>query len=177
MTDPRIQTFDWVLWLKWVVANTLAWVLAAALLGDLAMAAGGLVIGSLQWVILRKRLPQAGWWVVASAAGWAMGWAIVIALVPPEFGVLTGTALGAALGTTQWLFLRRHFHRAGWWLVVSPLGWTAGMTLLTGPLLVGAVAGAVTGIALELLLRYPALMKDIGHNSLISDITLFMSFR
>ncbi len=63
------------------------------------------------------------------------------------------------MGITQWLFLRRHLHQAGWWIVVSALGWTAGLTLLTGPLLVGAVAGAVTGIALELLLRYPNLMK------------------
>jgi hypothetical protein len=63
------------------------------------------------------------------------------------------------MGTTQWLFLRGHFHRAGWWIVISALGWTAGLALLTGPLLVGAVAGAVTGITLELFLRYPALMK------------------
>ncbi len=129
------------------------------MLPELALVVAGFMIGVLQWVVLRQRLTQTGWWVLASAAGWAGGWAIAIAPVSPEFGFLTGTVLGAALGTTQWLFLRRHFHRAGWWIVVSALGWTAGLTLLSGPLLVGAVAGAVTGIALELFLRYPALMK------------------
>jgi hypothetical protein len=83
----------------------------------------------------------------------------VAALVAPDYGFLTGIVLGAAMGILQWLILQRHFYRAGWWIVVSALAWTAGLSLLTGPLLVGAVAGAVTGIALELLLRYPALMK------------------
>jgi hypothetical protein len=155
-TDP---TFDWTLWLQWLAVTTLGWVLAGVLLPEFALAAAGLVIGSLQWVVLRQRVPQAGWWVPASAVGWAAGWAIVIALDPQEIGFLTGTLLGATMGALQWLFLQRHFHRAGWWIVVSALGWTAGLTLLTGPLLVGAVAGAVTGIALELLLRYPSLVK------------------
>jgi hypothetical protein len=63
------------------------------------------------------------------------------------------------MGTLQWLYLRRHFHRAGWWIVISTLGWTIGLAGIMGQLLVGAAVGAVTGIALELLLRYPSLMK------------------
>lgn len=155
-TDPA---FDWTLWLQWLAVTTLGWLLGGVLLPELALVAAGLVIGILQWVVLRQRLTQTGWWVLVSAAGWAGGWAIAIALISPEFGFLAGTVLGAVVGTTQWIFLRRHFHRAGWWIAVSALGWTAGLTLLAGPLLVGAVAGAVTGIALELFLRYPALMK------------------
>lgn len=159
MSGQTEPSFDWALWLRWLAATTLGWLLGGVLLPKLALVVAGFVIGVLQWVVLRQRLTQTGWWVLASAAGWAGGWAIAIVLVTPEFGFLTGTVLGAALGTTQWLFLRRHFHRAGWWIVVSALGWTAGLTLLSGPLLVGAVAGAVTGVALELFLRYPALMK------------------
>ena len=155
-TDP---SFDWTLWTQWLMVTALGWVLGGFLLPELTLVVAGLVIGGLQWVVLRQRVPQTGWWILASAAGWAGGWAIVITLVPPEFGFLTGIVLGAAMGTLQWLFLRQHFHQAGWWIAVSALGWTAGLTLLTGPLLVGAVAGAVTGIALELLLRYPSLMK------------------
>jgi hypothetical protein len=159
MSDPRRLPFDWTLWLQWLAVTTLGWVLGGVLLPGLALVTAGLVIGILQWVILQQRLPQAGWWILASTAGWAGGWAIVIALVPPELGVLTGAVLGAAMGTLQWLFLRGHFHQAGWWIVVSTLGWTASLTLLTGRFLVGAVAGAVTGIALELLFRFPALTK------------------
>lgn len=155
-TQPQ---FDWTLWLQWLAVTALGWLLGGVLLPEPASVIAGLVIGVLQWVVLRQRLPQAGWWILASAAGWAGGWATVIALAPLGPGILTATVLGAAMGTTQWILLQRHFYRAGWWIVVSALGWTAGLALLTGPLLVGAVAGAVTGIALELLMRYPALMK------------------
>ena len=155
-TQPQ---FDWTLWLQWLAVTALGWLLGGVLLPDPALVMAGLVIGLLQWVVLRQRLPHPGWWILASAVGWAGGWTVVITLAPPGFGILTATVLGAAMGTTQWLFLRGHFHRAGWWIVISALGWTAGLALLTGPLLVGAVAGAVTGITLELFLRYPALMK------------------
>jgi hypothetical protein len=160
MTDHTSPSFDWTLWLQWLAVTTLGWLLGAALLPELALVVAGFVIGVLQWVVLRQRLSQTGWWVLASAVGWAGGGAIAIALVPPDFGFLTGTVLGAVGGAAQWLFLRRYFYRAGWWVPVSALGWTAGLTLLSGPLLVGAVVGAVTGIALELFLRYPALMKS-----------------
>jgi hypothetical protein len=159
MSDPRRLSFDWTLWVQWLLVTALGWVLGGVLLPGLALVTAGLVIGVLQWVVLRGRLPEAGWWILASTVGWAGGWAIVITQVPPELGFLTGAVLGAAMGTTQWLYLRLHFHRAAWWLPVSTLGWIAGLTLLTGPLLVGAVAGAVTGIALELLFRFPALTK------------------
>ena len=160
MSGQTQPSFDWTVWIQWLAVTAFGWILGAVLLPALAPVVGGLVVGSLQWVVLRQRLPQAGWWVLASAAGWVLGWALVAALVPPELGFLTGIVLGAAMGILQWLFLRRQFYRAGWWIAISVLAWTAGLSLLTGPLLVGAVAGAVSGIALELLMRYPALMKS-----------------
>jgi hypothetical protein len=141
------------------MVTTLGWVLAGVLPSEFGLVATGLVIGLLQWIVLRQYLRQAGWWIVYSTLGWTAGWGIIITLIPPQLGILTEPVLGAALGTTQWLFLRRHFYQAGWWIPVSALGWTIGLTGLTGELLVGAVVGAVTGIALELLLRYSTLMK------------------
>jgi hypothetical protein len=117
------------------------------------------VIGVLQWAVLRRYLRQAGWWILASALGWAAGWGIVIAIAPLGIGLLAEPLLGAATGMLQWLVLRRQLRQAGWWIVVSTLGWTVALTGLTDQLLAGAVAGAVTGIALELLLRYPGLRK------------------
>jgi hypothetical protein len=38
-----------------------------------AGALGGSVIGTLQWLVLRSRIPGARWWVAASIAGWAAG--------------------------------------------------------------------------------------------------------
>jgi len=34
-----------------------------------------------------------------------------------------GTVLGAAIGFTQWLMLRQHVHKAGWWVPASAVGW------------------------------------------------------
>jgi hypothetical protein len=41
--------------------------------GALAGAMVGAVMGTLQWLALRTRVPGARWWVVASIAGWAAG--------------------------------------------------------------------------------------------------------
>ena len=32
----------------------------------------GTSIGLIQWILLRRRLPQAAWWILASALGWGM---------------------------------------------------------------------------------------------------------
>jgi len=160
MPDQKQFLFDWTLWFQWVLLTAVGWVLGWMLGTDVALVAAGPVIGMLQWVVLRQRIRQAGWWILATTLGWAVGWTLVIGVISPEVEVMTGTALGALTGTFQWFVLQRQLRQAGWWIVTSALGWTAGFALLTGPLLVGAVAGAVTGIALELFLRYPSLMKS-----------------
>ena len=33
---------------------------------------GGAVTGTLQWIILRKKVSKAGWWILACAAGWGL---------------------------------------------------------------------------------------------------------
>ncbi len=162
MSDRRRPSFDWALWLQWILCTTLAWILGSLLPQAFALFAGGVVIGVLQWTVLRQRIGHAGWWIVASAVGWAAGWVLVIAMIPPEFGILTGTVLGAAMGILQWFILRRLVRQATWWIVVSVLGWTVALTGFMGNLLIGGVVGALTGTALELLLRYPGLMKSEG---------------
>jgi hypothetical protein len=159
MPDQQRVTFNWGLWLQWVVATTLAWVLAWILPIDLIFVGLGLVLGLLQWLVLRQHLSQAGWWVLASGVGWALGWVLAFVAISPEVGILAGTVVGASVGVAQWLVLRRERYQAGWWIAVSILGWTVGLVGFMGIFLVGAVAGAVTGVALELLLRYPGLLR------------------
>jgi hypothetical protein len=159
MSGQIKPSFDWTLWIEWVGATAVGWLLGGFLLPQLALFSVGVVMGILQWVVLRQYLRQAGWWILASTVGWSVGWGTTIAVVPLEIGILTEPLLGAAVGMLQWLVLRRQLRQAGWWIVVSTLGWTVALAGLTGQLLVGAVVGAVTGIALELLLRYPGLMK------------------
>jgi hypothetical protein len=181
----------WGFWLQWVLASTVGLLLgfivgfplsflAMDILGErLGQSFGGIVfgigVGGLQWLVLRRRISRAGWWVLASAAG---GYGIVQAMFLGAFegyvGSLSFGALlsitgvvalgGAVTGTLQWLVLRGQVSRAGWWVLASTVGWGLSMTAAIayswpGPMwliVTGAVLGAVTGGALVWLLRQPA---------------------
>jgi hypothetical protein len=71
----------------WVLATTGGWLLGALLLlisrrldfwtsesfdVSLAFVVMGLSIGVGQWLLLRRRLPQAGWWIGANVVGWVL---------------------------------------------------------------------------------------------------------
>jgi len=56
---------------------------------DLIFITMGLSIGVAQWLLLRRRVPRAGWWIAASVAGWGL-----LALVIPgnevgDYGLFT----------------------------------------------------------------------------------------
>jgi len=181
----------WGFWLQWVLASTVGMFvgffmgfLSAALtydvLGDrIAFSLFGIVlgigVGVLQWLVLRRRVSGAVWWVLASAAG---GLGILQAgfeglSYSLSFGALlsfTGiVALGGAVtGTLQWLVLRGQFSRAGWWVLASTVGWGLGGSVLgafpwgvgdtdarVALVVTAAVLGAVTGGVLVWLLRQP----------------------
>ena len=103
----------------------------------------------LQAFVLRRRLAQPGWWIVAGGVGGVLGSfasTYVNASVFAAFGVhgvfvatllLTALGVGILLGTLQWLVLRRQVLRAFWWVPASCLGMVAG-TVVGG--LVAAVA-------------------------------------
>lgn len=151
-TAHQTPSFDSVLWLKWMLLSTVGWVMGWALTGEAAITIGA-VVGIMQWMVLRTLFRQAGWWILASSVGWAAGYAMISILFPSESIVLPGAVIGATMGAMQWLVLRRWVYRAAWWIVISSLSWTIGPIL--GAPFVGAVVGAVTGFALELLLRHP----------------------
>lgn len=134
----------------WIIATILGWLggalLAAALLipfavahvqlgwpGDTLLRGGefglvvGAVVGTAQWRVLRRQVGNAGWWVLASAAGWGVGW-LVGGLRSNE--MLGGSDVGPA------------FHLGG---VVSGV--------LLAPALGGALYGLVTAPLLTGLLR------------------------
>ena len=93
--------------IRWVLASLLGVFLAAQVVGqvrefdaDLGLILGvalyGLIVGILQWLVLRRQVPRAWLWVPASALSWIVaipagdlngppGWAI--------FGAITGTVL------------------------------------------------------------------------------------
>jgi len=56
----------------------------------------GSFVGAAQWFVLRSRVPRAGWWIVASLAGWGVGWLFVAyANQADDSAVLITYALGA----------------------------------------------------------------------------------
>jgi hypothetical protein len=94
-------------------------------------------------------------WVLANAAGFALGGAIAGAMVLTAEEPLVGTVqsqteaaaalapitavslgvFGAVVGFMQWLVLRRLLSATGWWMVATAGGWAAA----------GAIAGTLAG--------------------------------
>ncbi len=118
------------------------------------------MIGTMQWLVLRRQVPRAGWWVLATAFGWFVGVPVgltgVGAVGQPRaeaIGLLVmwplgGAVAGAVLGVMQWLVLRRRVPRAGWWVLASAVGGAVALAVVG--------AGAIIGGALVWLLRQPA---------------------
>ncbi len=120
-------------------------------------------IGVLQWLVLRRQVPNVGRWIPATAVGFAVG-----SFAYPVF------FLGIGIGLLQWLVLRRDLNKTGWWPVLSavawPLAYLAGLTIgsLNSPFLegllsafvTGAFAGGITGAIMLWLLRENRALLD-----------------
>ncbi len=115
----------------------------------LGFATAGAVGGTLQWLALRRRVERAGWWVVASSVGSAIGagvgiaaW-VVLAALAISSGLIS-LAYENALGNTMF--------------GISHYDLLANVSLLAMYGAVGgAVGGAITGPTLIRLLRQPLL--------------------
>jgi hypothetical protein len=188
--EPRRKP-GWGFWLLWVLASTVGWAVGLAVgdaVGD-AVGGGGVVAmvaavggaGVAQWLLLRRQVHRAGWWILASTAGWAVGLAVggavshaVVGAVGSavRFAVLLavgdavgGAVAGTVVGAAQWLILRRQVRRAGWWILASTTGWAVGLSVgdavgwavgdAVGWAVGGAVIGIITGAVLVWLLRQP----------------------
>jgi hypothetical protein len=125
----------------------------------------GLVIGAVQYGILRRTLPRMGWWAPATVCGWLLG-ALLTVIADRLQGrdpidiKLAFLLLGLSIGFAQWLLLRRRLSAAGWWIAANLLGWGL-LTLFSngnaigqyGLILVGFLPACTTAAALALLLK------------------------
>ncbi len=140
----------------------------------------GFLVGLAQWVVLRKYVNEVSDWILAAGASWAVGYALGLLIM----NGLTDTGLDAFCGyvlfgvivaLVQWPILRREIPHVWMWILANVTGWTAGFYLsqlslglffnepvinpvastsvLSG--VSGLVAGAITGIALVLIVRQP----------------------
>ncbi len=133
------------------------------------IAALSLALGAVQWALLRRRLPRAGGWFLATGLGILLG-GLAAGLVFVSAGarswepleILAGLLLpaGLALGLAQWLYLRRFLPHAAWIIPIDVLAAAsiiqAGQTI-THPLelLVFTLPGLITGLGLWALLNRP----------------------
>jgi hypothetical protein len=140
----------------------------------------GFLVGLAQWVVLRKYVNDVTDWVLAAGASWAVGYAlgllIMNGLTDTGLDAFIGYVLfGAIVALVQWPILRREIPHVWMWILANVIGWTAGFYLsqfslelffhqpvinpvastsvLSG--VSGLVAGAITGIALVLIVRQP----------------------
>ena len=150
----------------------------------LAGAAIGLGLGLAQWLVLRGYLKNAGWWIVATGIGFALGGTLLGFGTTQELvrrGLSTesvGLVLGASAGVFQWLVLRPQVERSGLWILASTaafgLGWWVNwsidlglayeslLSLIVGMLLLIVPYLIISGLAMTRLLRrrVPALIAN-----------------
>lgn len=140
---------------------------SAAMAGALA----GVVIGTAQWLVLRRYLGVGARWIAATAVGLAGGNALGALLTDAGTAVddliVTGLAAGVAVGISQWSVLRSSIPAAHLWVIAVALAWAIGWTVTwafgvdveRGYAVFGAtgalVFAAITGASMWLLVRGP----------------------
>jgi hypothetical protein len=90
-------------------------------------------------------------WIALTVLGLVAGLALALPLGVPIFaiaGAMVGTPIvlsivGLSLGTAQWPIIRRHLSSSWWWVLVSTLGMSVGLTV--GVILVEQVSRALLG--------------------------------
>lgn len=73
----------------------------------------------MQWLVLRRRIAGAGWWIPATSLGFPIALVIVEDAMRPvgDFAaasILQGAVFGVLSAITPWLVLSRRIARAGW---------------------------------------------------------------
>ena len=178
---PPLTRVEWGFGLRWVFATSVGWVLGFAICEafkaflDSITADGaviGISVGIGQWLALKGRINRAGWWILASIIGFAVGKVVGDVFAEAVSGAvgfgLSGAAIGASVGIAQWFVLRRHVVRAERWVLASVVAWAVGGGIIkvadqalgapAGTAYVigaagAAVAGAMTAASLVWLLR------------------------
>ncbi len=153
--DPPQHGFPF--WLQWILATAiglgLGWEIAnivgPASQGILYLSIAGIFIGFAQWLVVRKRVSQSGWWILATFSGWALfdilGWI----MPPPMPGPIFLALGGLTIGFSQWVLLRRHYSRAYLWIIVSAFAWILGMIMAFCGMVVGLTLGEISGGSLQ----------------------------
>lgn len=136
-----------------------------------------------QWLILKKYIKNIEKrWILYTAIAAGVAWAI--GMLPSTIGersiflprillAIIGLVVAAvfllSIGYAQWLVLRKHVQKSGWWIVANAIAWPLGVAMtfipitlvpdnspiglwiaagIAGGIMMGATVGAVTGLFL-----------------------------
>jgi hypothetical protein len=154
MKDTEFESLDWAFWFYWIMASTLGWLAGSLFFSAIPIVISGVAIAAFQWAVLYKRIQKAWRWAIFSSLAWIVGYILFVVSLPGEMGYLLGPLLGGMIGIVQWIILRKELDWTGWWLIVSILAWTTGLTVMPGLLSSGALPGALTGLTLVILFRF-----------------------
>lgn len=197
MLIAQVEKPRWPFYLGWVVLNSLAvvaagfvaWallILITQVVGDRIQIAGesritedallvyvlfpviGLVLGFLQYLLLRRYVPRLIGWIPATFLGWLMPFITgfflisVLTLGNDTFSLMLGLLLiGASIALPQWFLLRQRVRHAFWWILAGGIGWglVGLLNLVTSEplpvlLAIGLLPAMATGLACWLLLDW-----------------------
>ena len=198
MQDPK---FDWRFMGFWIGASTGAIVVGFIILygsifllkavisglnedrlfGPIMFPLLSIMLGFFQWIVLRRRIAKAGWWIVATVLGLVAGIAIAAGIIQ-GMNSLLGVRLNSESRATLILAIVGFFlalgqmpvlyrHSRGWllWLIAGTLGYLC-LGLVLGKsidrtsdiIALGAIPAAFTGLALQWLLRAPDSTQSTG---------------
>ena len=134
---------NWIYLTGWVLAGTVGYSVGFATglawFGTLIWGwiIGGAITVTLQYVFIRQRLAQSGWWIFVSIVGLITGIALsMLILIAIQGAGITvafvailsiGASIGLGLGLGQWIVLRRQLRQAGWWVLMSTVGYALGL--------------------------------------------------
>lgn len=136
-----------------------------------------------QWLVLKRYIKNIEkQWILYTAIAAGIAWAI--GMLPSTIGerslylpkpllAVIGLAIAAvfllSIGYAQWLVLRKHVHKAGWWITANAIAWPLGVAMtfvpislvpdnspmmlwvmagIVGGIMMGVTVGAITGLFL-----------------------------
>jgi hypothetical protein len=123
---------EWNFWFRWVGASLSAFTLAPVpFLFDLSIYTGlpisMTLIGTVQWLVLRRKISGVNWWILATVVGGvigvfiggATGWSVTDGMLRNwvKGGFFGGAIGGTVVGIAQWLVIRRKIPKTHWWIL------------------------------------------------------------
>ena len=164
---PLSERQQWAFWMTWVMMSVIGWI-GGALLTDFVpswakaspmsrevwlMACVGLGTGTVQAFLLRRHLPRAWLWTLATVAGFVIGPGVYLRLESDLHTVRYAASFAA--GTTPEIAAGLALHWTTGWCTALDLGdqRTIDIAWATAPLGVAALAGAALGLVQWTVLR------------------------